>query len=125
MNSRPELGNGKPINIATIVSAPQDPSATYRNVHIFGPRQFDRSPGGTGTSARLAVLSAKGLIGLNEDVIVESLTGGFFRGRILEQTVIDGKDATMTEITGTAHITGFHQFVIDSEDRLRAGFLIE
>jgi len=123
--ARPELGNGKPINIATIVSAPRDPLATYRNVHVFGPRQFDRSPGGTGTSARLAVLSAKKLIGLNEEVIVESLTGGFFRGRILNQTVIDGKDATMTQITGTAHITGFHQFVVDSNDRLREGFLFE
>lgn len=123
--SRPELGNGKPINIATIVSAPQDPVATYRNVHIFGPRQFDRSPGGTGTSARLAVLSAKGLIGPDDEVVVESLTGGFFRGKILKQTVIDGKDATMTQITGAAHVTGFHQFVVDANDRLRDGFLIE
>lgn len=123
--ARPATRNGKPINIATIVSPPQDPLATYRNVHIFGPRQFDRSPGGTGTSARLAVLSAKGLIGPNEEVIAESLTGGFFRGRILKQTVIDGKDATMTQITGAAHITGFHQFVVDSNDRLRDGFLIE
>ncbi|MBX3278467.1 MAG: proline racemase family protein [Acidobacteria bacterium] len=123
--TRPENGNGKPINIATIIAEPKDPAATYRNVHVFGPRQFDRSPGGTGTSARLAVLSAKGLLGENEEVIVESLTGGFFRGRILEQVMIDGKGATLTQVTGSAHITGFHQFVIDSEDRLRHGFLIE
>lgn len=123
--TRPELGNGKPINIATILSAPRDPSATYRNVHIFGPRQFDRSPGGTATSARLAVLSAKGLLGPEQEVVVESITGGFFRGKILEQAVIDGKGATLTQITGRAHITGFHQFVMDSEDRLRYGFLIQ
>lgn len=123
--TRPENGNGRPINIATIIAEPFDRSATYRNVHIFGPRQFDRSPGGTGTSARLAVLSAKGLLGQNEEIVVESLTGGFFRGKILEHVTIDGKGATLTQVTGSAHITGFHQFVIDSEDRLRYGFLIE
>jgi proline racemase len=121
---RPELGNGKPINIATILSAPKDPAASYRNVHIFGPGQFDRSPGGTGTSARLAVLCAKGLIRPQEEIIVESITGGFFKGKVLEHATVNGKGATMTEVTGSAHITGLHQFVMDSEDRLRYGFLI-
>ena len=121
---RPELGNGRPINIATILSAPLDPAASYRNVHIFGPRQFDRSPGGTATSARLAVLSAKGLVRPHEEITVESITGGFFKGRILEQVMMNGKGTTLTEVTGSAHITGFHQFVMDSEDRLRHGFLI-
>jgi proline racemase len=122
---RPELGNGKPINIATIISKPKDPSATYRNVHVFGPRQFDRSPGGTGTSARLAVLSDKGLLGPDEEIVVESITGGLFRGKILEQTVVNGKRTSLTQVTGSAHITGFHQFVMDLEDRLRYGFLIK
>ena len=57
--------------------------------------------------------------------VVESITGGFFRGKVLEQIVLNGKGATMTQVTGSAHITGLHQFVMDSDDRLRNGFLIK
>ncbi len=114
------------INIATLLAAPRDPESNVRNVHVFGPRQFDRSPGGTGTSARLAILHAKRQITLNEMIQIESgMTAGTFRGRILATTQVGQSDAVITEVTGRAHITGFHQFIIDPDDPLPNGFLID
>ena len=79
------------VNIATAVAPPKDRGRTYRNVHVFGRGQFDRSPGGTGTCARMAVLHAKGRLAVHEDVWVESVTEGVFRGRILEATTLIGR----------------------------------
>ena len=56
-------------------------------------------------------------------VQVESLTGGLFQGRILEETPVGDRDGFVTEVSGRAFITGFHQFVADPEDRLQEGFL--
>lgn len=114
------------VNIATILAVPEDKTCNFRNVHVFGPRQFDRSPGGTGTSARLAVLHARGEVAVNESIGIESgITGGIFRGRILSETTLNKKKAVVTEVTGSAHITGAHQFLIDPDDRLKHGFLID
>ena len=118
----PEVPMSNRINIVTAVAPPNDRGRTYRNVHVFGHGQFDRSPGGTGTCARMAVLHAKGRLAVDADVWVESVTEGVFRGRILEATTLQGRQAVLPEITGSAHITGFHQFVIDPDDRLKAGF---
>jgi proline racemase len=120
----PLYGEGQ-VNIATIVAPGENGPSSYRNVHVFGPRQFDRSPGGTGTSARLAVLHAKGLIGVGDEVLVESLTGGLFQGRITAETTMRDQTAVITEVHGSAHVTGSHQFWVDPHDRLGAGFLIE
>ena len=68
------------------------------------------------------MLHAKGRLAVDADVWVESVTEGVFRGRILEATTLQGRQAVLPEITGSAHITGFHQFVIDPDDRLKAGF---
>jgi len=114
------------VNIATILANPDDTSCNIRNVHVFGPRQFDRSPGGTGTSARLAVLFAKGDISIDQEIGIESgITNGIFRGRVLSEANLGDKKAVVTEVTGSAHITGTHQFVIDPDDRLKHGFLID
>ena len=118
----PEVPMSNRINIATAVATPNDPEKTYRNVHVFGAGQFDRSPGGTGTCARMAVLRAKGRLAVNEDVWVESVTDGVFRGRILEESYVGDRNAVVPEITGSAHITGFHQFILDPHDRLNEGF---
>ena len=121
----PEVPMSNRINIVTAVAPPSDLGRTDRNVHVFGRGQFDRSPGGTGTCARMAVLHAKGRLAVHEDVWVESVTEGVFRGRILETTTLRGRPAVVPEITGSAHITGFHQFVLDPKDRLKAGFSTE
>lgn len=121
----PELKHIHSIYVATILGKPSHPKATYKNVHMFSGRQYGRSSGGTGTSARMAALYGKGQLRLGEEIWVESITGGLFGGRLLEETKIGGKKAVIPEITGTAYITGFHQFVIDPSDYLKDGFLIE
>jgi len=120
----PELEHNNHINIATILAKPRNPKANYLNVHVFASRQYDRSPGGTATCARMAVLYAKDQLKINEEIWVESLTGGLFRGRILGETKVGDKVAVIPEITGSAYITGFHQFVIHPDDPLKKGFLI-
>ena len=120
----PELKHMNRINIGTITGKPKNSKANYLNVHVWGNRQFDRSPGGTGTCARMAALHAKGQLDVNEEIWVESLTGGLFKGKILELTKSGDKKAIIPEITGSAHITGLHQFVIKPNDSLKRGFLI-
>jgi proline racemase/trans-L-3-hydroxyproline dehydratase len=120
----PTLPHNNHINIATVLTQPNNPDADYLCVHVFSTRQFDHSPGGTGTSAWMAVLFSKNQIELKEYVRAESITGGIFTGRLLEETLFEGKQAVIPEITGSAYITGFHQFVIDDQDRIKNGFLI-
>lgn len=121
----PELEHNNHINIATISAKPRNPKANYLNVHVFASRQYDRSPGGTATCARMAALYARDQLRINEEIWVESLTGGLFEGRILRETKVANKIAVVPEITGSAFITGFHQFVMHHDDSLRHGFLIQ
>jgi proline racemase len=118
----PEIPGSAFINIATVLARPEDPAATYRNVHVFGPGQFDRSPGGTGNCARLAVLHLKDELGPDARVQIESVTGGMFVARMLGETRVGDRNAIVPEITGSAHVTGFHQFPLDPRDRLGHGF---
>lgn len=119
----PENADLNKIYVATIVGKPSNPKALYKNVHLFG-RQFGRSPGGTGTSAMLAVLSERGRIKLNEEIFAESITGGLFAGRLIERVAVGNKTAYIPEITGSARITGFHNFVFSKNDHLANGFLV-
>ena len=120
----PLLPHNNHINIATVLTQPTSPDADYLCVHVFSTRQFDHSPGGTGTSAWMAVLSRKGQLELKRYVHAESITGGIFAGRLVEEITFEGKEAVIPEITGSAYITGFHQFVIDEQDPMKNGFLI-
>jgi proline racemase len=112
------------INLVEICDEPKDPKATYRNAVVFGAGQIDRSPCGTGTSAKMATLYAKGLLKNNEQIISESIIGTHFRGKIVEVTKIGDFDAIIPEIIGRAYITGLHQFVIEPEDPVKYGFLV-
>ena len=92
---------------------------------MFGNGQIDRSPGGTGTSACLAVLRARGLIDMEQRIGFESgITGGVFLGEVLGETRLGDKTAYRTTVTGTAHITGTHEFVIDPDGRLVAPVMV-
>lgn len=83
---------------------------------------YDRSPCGTGTSAKLAVLHAKGELAVGEWFDSESVLGTHFRARITAETEVCGRPAVVPEITGSAWITGFQTFVIDPDDPCRFGF---
>ncbi len=116
------------INVITHVmfyTAPDDPKATFRNTVIFLPNSTDRSPCGTGTSARVASLFAKGELGLNEEFVHESVIGTQFTARIIEPVTVGGCKGGIPVVAGRAHITGLHTFVIDPEDALRFGFRLD
>jgi proline racemase len=86
------------------------------------PGWLDRSPCGTGTSARLAQLHARGELGVGEPFVNESVIGTRFTGRIAEETEVAGRPAIVPEITGRAWITGMGQYLLDPEDPFPAGF---
>jgi proline racemase len=93
-----------------------DPEAHLRNVTVRASGSIDRSPGGTGTSAVMAVLDAMGLLPDNQAFVHESLAGALFRGRPLHRTVVADYPALVTEIEGSAWITGEHTFFLDDDD---------
>ena len=101
-----------------------DTTGVYsRNVCIFADGAVDRSPTGTSVSARLAILRARGEVD-DESLVFESLIGSRFAGRVVAETTFGGLAAVIPEITGEAHITGRHEFLMDPADDLAAGFLL-
>jgi proline racemase len=86
------------------------------------PGWLDRSPCGTGTSARMAQLHARGELGLGEPFVNESVIGTRFTGRLVADTTVGGRPAVVPEITGRAWITGMGQYLLDAEDPFPAGF---
>lgn len=103
---------------------PNPDKATMRNVVIFGDAQADRSPCGTGTSAKLATLHGWGELAVGEEFIYESFIGTTFKGVIKEETKIGDYDAVIPMITGSAYLTGVATYLIDPEDPLKYGFLV-
>jgi proline racemase/trans-L-3-hydroxyproline dehydratase len=120
----PQVAAQNSVQLVEIYQALNRRRADAKNVVIFGTRQLDRSPCGTGTSAKMASLYAKGLLGLGETYVHESIMGTFFSGKLLSKTKVGKFDAVVPEITGSAWITGFNKLVIDPHDPLAAGFLL-
>lgn len=95
---------------------PIDPTSSGRNAVYYGDKAIDRSPCGTGTSARLAQLYAKGKLKVNEEFIHESFIGSKFIGRVEKETTLDGKMAIIPSIQGWAKVFGYNNILIDDED---------
>ena len=95
-----------------------------RNVTVFADGEVDRSPCGSGTSARLALLHRDGRIRVGERLVHESVIRTEFGAEVVEETEAYGRPAVVTEVTGTAHRTGYHQFVLDPKDDLGTGFIL-
>ncbi|MCX4680437.1 proline racemase family protein [Streptomyces sp. NBC_01433] len=104
--------------------APGSDAAHSRHAMAIHPGWFDRSPCGTGTSARMAQLHARGQLPLNTDFVNESFIGTSFRGRLVEETSVAGTPAVIPTVTGRAWITGTAQFFLDPTDPFPAGFLL-
>ena len=98
-----------------------DGRVLQRNVTVFADGEVDRSPCGSGTSARLAVLVADGVIATGETLLHDSIIGTRFEGRVVG---VDGDGRVLTEIEGTAFKTGESTFVLDPRDDLGPGFLL-
>lgn len=103
---------------------PVHPEADVKNTVIVPPGGIDRSPCGTGTSAKVATLYKKGQLGMNESFIHESIVGSLFKARVLEVTKVKDIDAVIPEITGAAWLMGMHRFYYNEEDPLKEGFLL-
>ena len=106
------------------VGPPQAAGAHSRNVWIFAEGEVDRSPTGTGVSGRLAIHYARGDVGIGEPIVVESIIGSRFSGRVIETTTFGTYPAIIPEVEGSAHITGRQELLIDPTDPLRDGFIL-
>ena len=106
------------------VGPPEDPQHHSRNVCMFADGEIDRSPTGTGVSARAALHFARGEIGLGEPFVVESILGTRFTGEVVETTTFGPHAAVIPQVTGTAHICGINELLIDPADELRHGFML-
>ncbi|MGX8903864.1 proline racemase family protein [Streptomyces netropsis] len=117
---RPEINGLKHVYLA----APGSDAYRSRHAMAIHPGWFDRSPCGTGTSARMAQLHARGALPLDRDFVNESFIGTEFTGRLVAQTEVGGLPAVVPTITGRAWITGTAQYFLDPDDPFPGGFLL-
>lgn len=120
----PELAHIKSVDLVEIYDDATHESAHYKNVVVFGDGNIDRSPCGTGTSAKMATLHQKGHLKVGEEFVYESILGTLFRGKILDVTAVSDYPAVVPQITASAYITGFNHFVIDEDDPVKYGFTL-
>ncbi|MCL7452573.1 MAG: proline racemase family protein [Anaerolineae bacterium] len=106
------------------IGPPQAAGSHSRNVCVFAEGEVDRCPTGTGVSGRLAIHHARGEVSVGQSIVVESILGTTFAGRIVALTTFGPYAAVLPEVEGSAHITGRHEFLIDPEDPLRDGFIL-
>jgi len=106
------------------LEAPGSDARHSRHAMAIHPGWFDRSPCGTGTSARMAQLHARGELALDTDFVNESFIGTTFTGRLVEETTVAGIPAVVPTITGRAWVTGTAQYILDPDDPFPAGFLL-
>ncbi len=97
---------------------------TQRNVTVFADGEVDRSPCGSGTSARLALLAAEGRLMQGDELRHLSVVGSEFTGRVVAETEVAGRPAVITEVEGAAYRTGRAEFELDPDDPLGEGFLL-
>ena len=104
--------------------APTDSEADARNAVFYGDNAIDRSPCGTGTSARMAQWAAQGRLEVGDTFVHESIIGSRFRGRVEEATTVGDRTAIIPSIEGWARITGLNTIFIDDDDPYAHGFQV-
>jgi proline racemase len=107
-----------------IVNEPRHSGSSQANCCVFADRQVDRSATGSGTAGRVAQLYLRGLLGKQDTLVNESIIGTVFNGRVVEETMLAGFEAVVTEVEGDAYICGFNNWIIDDRDPLAFGFLV-
>lgn len=103
---------------------PVHPDADVKNTVIVPPGGIDRSPCGTGTSAKVATMYTRDELAIDEEFIHESIVGSLFKARILEVIKIKDYDAVIPEVTGSAWMMGMHRYYYDERDPVREGYLL-
>jgi 4-hydroxyproline epimerase len=104
--------------------APTRPEATARNAVFYGDKALDRSPCGTGTSARMAQWAAKGRLKPGDSFVHESIIGSLFHGRVEAASTVGAKPAIIPSIAGWARMTGYNTIFIDDRDPYAHGFQV-
>lgn len=120
----PTLDHIKTVDLVEFYGPATSPDATYQNVVVFGDGQVDRSPCGTGTSAKLATLYGKGEMKVGDTFVYESILCTKFKGEIVEEAEVGGYKAIIPRVTGSAYVTGYNSFLVDPKDSLKDGFLL-
>jgi proline racemase len=119
---KPHINN---LNFVTLWHEPTRQEALYRCVHVFSDGKLDRSPGGTGTSAMMAMLERRGRINVGDVIHSEGLLGsGTFRGQLVRSESVGNIRAVVPSIQGKSNIIGFAKWLIDPDDPLTEGFVI-
>jgi len=106
------------------IAPPMAEGVHSRNVCIFADGQVDRSPTGTGVSGRMALHFARGEVGIGESLVIESIIGSRFTGRVARETTFGSGKAIIPEVEGRAFITGKHEFLLDPKDLFPEGFIL-
>jgi len=134
--THPDQPGFEGITIAVLSGPPTHPDAHSKNAVVVSTAALDwdrpatwtgaidRSPCGTGTSAKMAVLHAKGQLRLGEDFIHEGILGTIFTGWLVEETMVGSYDAVVPKISGRAWITGFSSYVLADDDPFPEGFTV-
>lgn len=120
--SHPESGESGCEHVVFL--APGSTAEHTRHVLINHPGWLDRSPGGTGTSARMAQLHARGELDVGADLVNESFIGTSFTGRLTGTTTVAGKEAVLPTVTGQAWLTGIGHYLLDPTDPFPAGYTV-
>jgi 4-hydroxyproline epimerase len=103
---------------------PRDPRAHARNAVFYGDKAIDRSPCGTGTSARMAQLAGRGRLKVGDDFVHESIIGSLFDGRVETSARVGNHDAIVPSIAGWARQHGINTLFVDDRDPFAHGFQV-
>ena len=122
--THPENPDISGVSIVELAEPWRGPGAVSRNAVVVAPGRLDRSATGTGLSARMAVLHARGLLGVGDSMTHASPIGSRFEGRIVAETSLGGRSAIVPAIRGSAFITGITQVFVDPDDPFPEGYLL-
>jgi len=120
----PENPTIKDVSHMMWTGKPTDATSSGRNAVFYGDKAIDRSPCGTGTSARMAQLYTKGKLKIGAPYVHESFIGSKFVGKVEKETTLDGKRAIIPSIQGWAQVTGYNNIIIDDDDPYAHGFQV-
>jgi 4-hydroxyproline epimerase len=121
----PENSTIKGLSHILWTGAPTTKEADARNAVFYGDKAIDRSPCGTGTSARMAQLAAKGKLKAGDSFVHESIIGSLFKGRVVKEAKVGNHAAIIPSIEGWARVTGYNTIFIDDRDPYRHGFVVQ
>ena len=120
----PEILHLKEVVCVMFSAEPTNPNADLKNAVFYPPGGIDRSPCGTGTSAKAASLFMEGQLNFGDTFVHESIIGSLFKCKVLDEAQVGDFKAIIPQISGKAYVTGFHTFVLDPEDPFQEGFQI-